>query len=333
MKQTITVFKGDGIGPEITDAVLEILDAAKADLDYEIFNVGEAEYEAHGALIPDDAFTSFEKTRVLLKSPITTPVGKGFRSLNVMMRKKYDLYANIRPARSNAAIKTPFENVDIVIFRENTEDLYAGVEEMIDKDTAHSIKIITRACSERIIRDAFEYAVKQGRKTVTCVHKANIMKLSDGLFRDIFYEISKEYPQIEANDKIVDNTAMQMVMNPQQFDVIVTENLYGDIISDLSSGLIGGLGLLPSSNLGKDFAMFEAVHGSAPDIAGKGIANPTAFLWSACMMLDHLGKQEVAARIRRAVDAVLADGNCLTPDLGGHGTTAAYKDAIIAKLA
>ena len=250
MSDKITVFKGDGIGPEITDAVLAILDAAGAGLEYEIFNVGEAEYEAHGALIPEEAFASFERNKVLLKSPITTPVGKGFRSLNVMMRKKYDLYANIRPAKSNKAVKTAFDNVDIVMFRENTEDLYAGVEEMIDKDTAHSIKIITRKCSERIVRDAFEYAVRQGRKKVTCVHKANIMKLSDGLFRDVFYEVSREYPQIEAEDKIVDNVAMQLVMRPQQFDVVVTENLYGDILSDLTSGLIGGLGLLPSSNLG-----------------------------------------------------------------------------------
>lgn len=332
MSDKITVFKGDGIGPEITDAVLAILDAAGADLEYEIFNVGEAEYEAHGALIPEEAFASFEKNRILLKSPITTPVGKGFRSLNVMMRKKYDLYANIRPARSNAAVKTPFENVDIVMFRENTEDLYAGVEEMIDKDTAHSIKIITRKCSERIIRDAFQYAVRQGRQKVTCVHKANIMKLSDGLFRDVFYDVAKEFPQIEAEDKIVDNVAMQLVMRPQNFDVVVTENLYGDILSDLTSGLIGGLGLLPSSNLGNGFAMFEAVHGSAPDIAGKGIANPTAFLWSACMMLEHMGKLEVAARIRRAVDEVLAEGTVMTPDLGGTATTLEYQRSIISKL-
>ncbi len=332
MSQTITVFKGDGIGPEITDAVLKVLDAAGAGLEYEIFHVGEAEYEAHGALIPEEAFASFEKTRILLKSPITTPVGKGFRSLNVMMRKKYDLYANIRPAKSNTAVKTPFEGVDIVMFRENTEDLYAGVEEMVDKDTAHSIKIITRRCSERIIRDAFQYAVKQGRKKVTCVHKANIMKLSDGLFRDVFYEVSREFPQIEAEDKIVDNVAMQMVMRPQQFDVVVTENLYGDILSDLTSGLIGGLGLLPSSNLGNGYAMFEAVHGSAPDIAGKGIANPTAFLWSACMMLEHMGNLETAARIRRAVDAVLAEGRTLTPDLGGNATTLEYCDQIIKRL-
>ncbi|MCC8127293.1 MAG: isocitrate/isopropylmalate dehydrogenase family protein [Clostridiales bacterium] len=332
MSDVITVFKGDGIGPEITDSVLAILDAAGASLTYEIYSVGAAEYEAHGALIPDEAFASFEKNKVLLKSPITTPLGTGFRSLNVMMRKKYDLYANIRPAKSNAAVKTPFEDVDIVMFRENTEDLYAGVEEMIDENTAHSIKIITRKCSERIIRDAFAYAVAQGRKKVTCVHKANIMKLSDGLFRNVFYEIAKEYPQITAEDKIVDNVAMQMVMRPQQFDVIVTENLYGDILSDLTSGLIGGLGLLPSSNLGSGYAMFEAVHGSAPDIAGKGIANPTAFLWSACMMLEHLGKNETAAKIRREVDEVLADGSVMTPDLGGSATTKEYEAAIIARL-
>ena len=203
---------------------------------------------------------------------------------------------------------------------------------MIDKDTVHSIKIITRKCSERIIRAAFDYAVSHGRKKVTCVHKANIMKLADGMFRDIFYDISKEYPDIEADDKIVDNVAMQLVMHPQNFDIIVTENLYGDVLSDLVSGLIGGLGLLPSSNLGKDFAMFEAVHGSAPDIAGQGIANPTAFLWSACMLLEHIGKKEVAAKIRKAVDLVLEDGSVLTPDIGGTATTIEYEKAIIAHL-
>ena len=316
MADTITVFKGDGIGPEITDSVLRILDAAGADLNYEVFNVGAAEYEAHGELIPKEGYASMEKTHILLKSPITTPLGKGFRSLNVTLRKKYDLYANIRPAKTNSAVKTAFENVDIVIFRENTEDLYAGVEEMIDKDTVHSIKIITRRCCERIIRAAFDYAVSHNRKKVTCVHKANIMKMADGMFRDIFYDISKEYPDIEADDKIVDNVAMQLVMHPEKFDIIVTENLYGDVLSDLVSGLIGGLGLLPSSNLGKDFAMFEAVHGSAPDIAGQGIANPTAFLWSACMLLEHIGKNDVAAKIRKAVDLVLEDGSVLTPDIG-----------------
>lgn len=332
MTDTITVFRGDGIGPEITDCVLRILDRAGANLNYEIFNVGAAEYEAHGELIPHEGFVSMEKNHVLLKSPIMTPLGKGFRSLNVTLRKKYDLYANIRPGKSNSAVKTPFDNVDIVIFRENTEDLYAGVEEQIDENTVHSIKIITRPCCERIIRAAFDYAVSHNRKKVTCVHKANIMKLADGMFRDIFYEISKEYPEIEADDKIVDNVSMQLVMHPQNFDIIVTENLYGDILSDLVSGLIGGLGLLPSSNLGKDFAMFEAVHGSAPDIAGKGIANPTALLWSACMMLEYLGKNSVAEKIRKAVDLVLEEGTVLTPDLGGTASTSDYEKAIISHL-
>ncbi len=332
MSKTITVFKGDGIGPEITDAVLKILNAAGADLQYEIFNVGAAEYEKNGKLIPDAAYASFDKNKVLLKSPITTPIGKGFRSLNVTLRKKYNLYANIRPAKSNTAVKTAFDNVDLVTFRENTEGLYVGIEEQIDENTVHAIKVITRPASERIIKAAFEYAKANGRKKVTCVHKANILKMSDGLFLKIFYEIAPNYPEIQADDKIVDNTCMQLVMNPQQFDIMVTPNLYGDIISDLTSGLIGGLGLLPSSNLGKDYAMFEAVHGSAPDIAGKHIANPTALLWSACMMLEFLGQNDVAAKIRKAVDTVLNEGKVLTPDLHGTAKTEEYCDAIIAKL-
>lgn len=330
--KTITVFKGDGIGPEITDTVIAILQAAKAPLNYEFFNVGAAEYERNGALIPKEAFTSFERTHVLLKSPITTPIGKGFRSLNVTLRNKYDLYANIRPAKSNDAVPTPFSHIDLVTFRENTEDLYVGVEYKINADTIHAIKIITRQASERIIRAAFEYAVAHGRKRVTCVHKANILKMSDGLFLSIFKEIAREYPQIESDDKIVDNTCMQLVMHPENFDIMVTPNLYGDIISDLTSGLIGGLGLLPSMNIGKDYAMFEAVHGSAPDIAGKHIANPTALLWSACMLLEYLGETQTAFAIRSAVDAVLAEKKYLTPDLGGTATTEQYRNAVIAHV-
>ena len=254
------------------------------------------------------------------------------RSLNVTLREKYDLYANIRPARSNAAVVTPFKDVDIVTFRENTEDLYVGVEKQIDADTVHATKIITRKASTRIITDAFEYARLHGRKKVTCVHKANILKMSDGLFLEVFREIAEKYPDIVSEDKIVDAVCMQLVMRPQQFDIMVMPNLYGDIVSDLTSGLIGGLGLLPSSNLGKDYAMFEAVHGSAPDIAGKNIANPTAFLWSACMMLEHLGELDAAARIRRAVDEVLGEGRCRTQDVGGTATTTEYRDAVIAKL-
>jgi len=328
----ITVFKGDGIGPAITDSVLEILNAAKVPLEYEIFNVGQAEYERNGKLVPDEAYASFDKTHVLLKSPITTPIGKGFRSLNVTIRLKYDLYANIRPAKYNDAVPTPFKGVDIVTFRENTEDLYVGVEEKIDDDTFHAIKIITRKATDRIIYSAFEYAKANGRKKVTCIHKANILKLTDGFFLSRFYDIAKQYPDIAANDMIVDNVCMKMVMDPWIFDVLVTPNLYGDIVSDLTSGLIGGLGLLPSCNVGDDYALFEAVHGSAPDIHGKGIANPTALLWSACMMLEHIGLNDYAARIRKATDDTLSERVCLTPDLGGNATTDMYVKAIISKL-
>lgn len=330
--KTITVFKGDGIGPEITDAVLTILQAAKAPLAYEIFQVGIPLYESCGELISEEAFASFEKNKVLLKSPITTPIGSGFRSINVLLRKKYDLYANVRPAKSNPAIITPFADVDIVTFRENTEDLYVGVEEQIDADTVHATKIITRKASERIIRAAFAYARVNHRKRVTCVHKANILKMSDGLFLSCFDKIAKEYPDIVSDDRIVDNMCMQLVQYPQAYDVLVMPNLYGDILSDLTSGLIGGLGLMPSANLGSEYAMFEAVHGSAPDIADKGIANPTAFLWSACMMLDHLNEQAVANNIRQAVDQVLFHKEWLTPDLGGQATTKQFTQAIIDML-
>lgn len=332
MTNKITVMKGDGIGPEICDAVMQILKAAKADVTFECFEVGEAEYKRNGELIPKEAYESFERNRIMLKAPITTPIGKGFRSLNVTLRKRYDLYANIRPAKSNTAVLTPFPNVDIVTFRENTEDLYVGVEKEIDENTVHATKIITRKASERIIEDAFEYALKHGRKKVTCVHKANILKLSDGMFLSIFQETAKRYPSIIAEDKIIDALCMRLVMDPSEFDVLVMPNLYGDIVSDLTSGLIGGLGLLPSANLGKDHAMFEAVHGSAPDIAGKHIANPTALLWSACMMLEYLGQSDYAGKIRNAVDAVLAEGTAITPDLKGNATTEQYRDAIIAKL-
>lgn len=332
MTNKITVMKGDGIGPEICDAVMQILNAAKADVTFECFEVGEAEYKRNGELIPKEAYESFERNRIMLKAPITTPIGKGFRSLNVTLRKRYDLYANIRPAKSNTAVLTPFPNVDIVTFRENTEDLYVGVEKEIDENTVHATKIITRKASERIIEDAFEYALKHGRKKVTCVHKANILKLSDGMFLSIFQETAKRYPSIIAEDKIIDALCMRLVMDPSEFDVLVMPNLYGDIVSDLTSGLIGGLGLLPSANLGKDHAMFEAVHGSAPDIAGKHIANPTALLWSACMMLEYLGQSDCAGKIRNAVDAVLAEGTAITPDLKGNATTEQYRDAIIAKL-
>ncbi|MDQ0362316.1 isocitrate/isopropylmalate dehydrogenase family protein [Breznakia pachnodae] len=330
--KNITVLKGDGIGPEICKEVVRILETLNLDLNFELHEVGEACYEKTGALIPQSVFDSIEKNKIVLKAPITTPIGKGFKSLNVQLRNKYDLYANIRPAKSMPNVKTPFDNIDIITFRENTEDLYIGEETMIDENTVHAIKLITRGASERIIRAAFDYAVKNNRKKVTCVHKANILKLSDGMFLNIFNEIKGDYPQIEATDMIVDNTCMQLVMRPEQFDIMVMPNLYGDIVSDLTSGLIGGLGLLPSSNLGDDFALFEAVHGSAPDIAGQNKANPTALLLAACLMLDYLGYETEATKIRTAIDDVLIENKVRTADLGGSSSTTEFSDAIIAKL-
>ena len=323
----VTLFKGDGIGPEICDQVVRIIDSLNLPLEFEPFEVGAAEYERHGALIP-----AAERNKVILKAPITTPIGKGFRSCNVQLREKYDLYANIRPAKSLPNVKTPFANVDMVIFRENTEDLYVGVEKQIDENTVHATKIITRRCSERIIRSAFEYAKEHHRQRVSCVHKANILKLSDGLFLKVFNEIKEEYPDVEANSYIVDNVCMQMVMHPEKFDVLVMPNLYGDITSDLASGLIGGLGLLPSANLGDEYAMFEAVHGSAPDIAGQNLANPTALLLSACMMLDYLGYHDEGEKVRAAINRVLIQGDVLTKDLGGSASTSEFTDAILQAL-
>lgn len=330
--RNITVLKGDGIGPEICAEVVRILETLNLDLNFELYEVGEACYEKCGELIPAQVFESIEKNKIVLKAPITTPVGKGFKSLNVQLRNKYDLYANIRPAKSMPNVKTPFDNIDIITFRENTEDLYIGQEEMISEDEVHAIKKITRKASERIIRAAFDYAIKNNRKKVTCVHKANILKLSDGMFLNIFNDIKNEYPTIEANSMIVDNTCMQLVMNPQQFDIMVMPNLYGDIVSDLTSGLIGGLGLLPSSNLGDDFALFEAVHGSAPDIAGQNKANPIALLLAACLMLDYLGYEDEATKIRNAIDAVLIESKVRTADLGGNASTTQFSDEIIAHL-
>ena len=322
MSHKITVFRGDGIGPELVDNVLKILKAADAPLEYEIFNVGEDEWKRNGALIPEEAYASFERTKVLLKSPITTPVGKGFRSLNVTLRGQYDLYANIRPVKSNAAVKTPFENVDIVIFRENTEGLYVGVEEQVNPDTVHAIKIVTRQASERIIRDAFEYAKKNGRKKVTCIHKANILKMSDGMFLSIFKEIAKEYPEIEGDDKIIDNTCMQLVMNPGQFDVILTENMFGDILSDEASMVTGSIGMLSSASLNETkFGLYEPSHGSAPDIAGQNKANPIATILSAAMMLRFtFDLDKEADAVEQAVKQVLVDGY-RTCDIISEGMT------------
>ena len=328
----VTLFKGDGIGPEISDQVLRVLNSLNLPIEFEEYEIGQISYEKSGTLIPDEAIKSIKRNKVALKAPVTTPIGKGFRSVNVGLRLALDLYANIRPAKSLKGVKTKYDNVDLVTFRENTEDLYIGLEEEISKDEVHAIKKITRKASERIIRSAFDYALNNNRKKVTCVHKANILKKSDGLFLHVFEEIAKEYPSIEANSLIVDNTCMQLVMKPEQFDIMVMPNLYGDILSDLTSGLIGGLGLLPSCNKNDDYAIFEAVHGSAPDIAGKGIANPTALLLSAVMMLEHLGYKDEANRIKKAIDDVLENTDIRTPDLGGKSTSKEYTDEIIKRL-
>ncbi|MFV0380784.1 MAG: isocitrate/isopropylmalate dehydrogenase family protein [Breznakia sp.] len=330
--KTITVLKGDGIGPEISSQVVRILESLHLDLRFEQWEIGEACLAKTGALIPQAVFDSIERNKIVLKAPITTPIGTGFKSLNVQLRKKYDLYANIRLAKSMPNIKTPFKNINIVTFRENTEDLYIGEEVMIKEDEVHAIKKITRQASERIIHAAFQYAKAHKRKKVTCVHKANILKLSDGMFLRIFNEIKQQYPQIETNDMIVDNVCMQLVMYPEKFDVMVMPNLYGDIISDLTSGLIGGLGLLPSSNIGDEFTLFEAVHGSAPDIAGQNKANPIALLLAACLMLDYLEYPKEANRIRKAIDDVLIENRIRTCDLGGTASTSEFTDALLERM-
>lgn len=328
----ITLFKGDGIGPEIADEVLRILELFHLDIDFEEQYIGLAAYECCGEVIPQAAIDSLESTHLALKGPCTTPVGQGFRSVNVGLREYFDLYANIRPARSLEGVKTRYDDVDLVVFRENTEDLYIGKEIVVSDEEIHAIKKITKKASERIIRSAFEYALNNNRHKVTCVHKANILKKSDGLFLHLFEEIAKEYPTIQSNALIVDNTCMQLVMNPAQFDVMVMPNLYGDIISDLTSGLIGGLGLLPSVNKNDEYAIFEAVHGSAPDIAGKGLANPTALLLSACMLLEHINYRKEAAIIRQAINNVYSKTAIRTRDLGGSATLREFSDAIIAEI-
>lgn len=335
MSQVVCI-PGDGIGPGITEAVRRILDAAGAGIDWIDAEAGLGAYERTGTPLPERTIDLIRTTKVALKGPLTTPVGSGFRSINVALRKEFDLYNNLRPTKSFEGVKSRFSDIDLVIVRENTEGLYSGVEHYIDarKSAAESVAIVTRYGSERIIRAAYDYAMKHGRRKVTVVHKANILKYTSGMFLEVGKEIAKEYPQIESDDKIIDNMAMQMVINPEQFDVIVTTNLFGDILSDLASGLVGGLGLAPGANIGDDVAIFEAVHGSAPDIAGKNIANPSALLLAAVMMLRHLGKMGVADRVESALSEVLRQGKDVTPDLNREGGvhTNEMADAIIAKL-
>lgn len=331
-KRTIAIIPGDGIGPEIMDATLEILASTGFEADYVSLEAGLGAVEKGKPAMPEETIEKIREIGLALKSPTTTPSGGGHTSANVALRKALDLFANVRPAKTLPGLRGPFsdKNLDLIIVRENTEDLYAGIEYMPHPDMAQSIKVITRQGSARLFEYTFDMARKQGRKKVTVVHKANIMKLSDGLFLEEFYKAAEHNKDIQANDIIVDNCCMQLVTRPEQFDVLVTENLYGDIISDLCAGLVGGLGLAPGANIGKDCAVFEAVHGSAPDIAGKGVANPTALLMSAVMMLRHIGEQEKADRIRDAVIRVCQDGQCLTIDLGGKAGTQDFAREVIA---
>lgn len=331
-KHNVTLIPGDGIGPEVVDATVRIIEAAGVSINWDRVEAGGGVAMKYGTPLPEHVFTSIIRNGVALKGPITTPVGGGFTSVNVTIRKKLNLYANLRPSRSLPSIKTRYENVDLIVVRENTEDLYAGLEHIVVPGVVESLKIITEKASTAIARFAFKYARENGRKVVTAVHKANIMKLSDGLFLDCCRNIAKEYQDIEYREIIVDNLCMQLVTNPNQFDVLLLENLYGDIVSDLCAGLVGGLGVVPAANLGDDIAVFEAVHGSAPDIAGRNLANPTAVLFSALLMLRHLGEGSAADRIQKAVMEVLSEGKELTGDLGGTATTTEYTDAIVARL-
>lgn len=328
----LTVIPGDGIGPEIMTQVVRVLKHVHAPFEYEEHQAGEVALNSVGELLPQTTIDSINKNKLAIKGPTTTPIGGGHKSINVTMRQKFDLYANVRPVRSLPGVQCVCPDVDLTIVRENTEDLYAGIERMVDEDTAESIKRITRKGSERIARYAYDLAQKTGKSRMAIVHKANIMKLSDGLFLKVAQEVGWQYPEIATKDVIVDNACMQLVMKPQQFDVIVTENLYGDILSDICAGLVGGLGIVPGANIGANHAIFEAVHGSAPDIAGQNKANPTALLQSAVMMLQHVGENGKADAIMKALIAALSDVNARTGDLGGRGTTVSFTDAIIQRL-
>ncbi len=333
MSHTITLLPGDGIGPEITHAVKRIIAATGVKIEWEEYLAGKAAVEKYGDPLPQEVLDSILRNKVALKGPLTTEVGKGFKSVNVQLRKTLNLYANLRPVKTLPGSGAKYEGVDIVVVRENTESLYAGIENEIAPGVIQASKIITREASTRIAKFAFEYARTHQRKKVSAIHKANIMKLADGLFLQCCQEVSKDYPEIQYEEVIVDNCCMQLVLNPTRFDVMVLENLYGDIISDLCAGLVGGLGVVPGANIGTEACVFEAVHGSAPDIAGKGIANPTAMLLSAVMMLQHIQEHHAAERILNAIYRVMGEGKVLTPDLKGTATTEQYADELIKYIA
>jgi len=332
-RHDITLVEGDGIGPEVTGAVVTILEAAGLQANWDSHPAGVLALERHGETLPQALLDSIRRTKVALKGPVTTPVGGGFTSVNVGLRKALNLFANLRPVWNIAGVPSRYTGVDLVIVRENTEDLYAGLEHEVVPGVVESLKIITAEASTRIARFAFEHARRHGRRRVTAVHKANIMKLGDGLFLRSVRDVAAQYPDIASDDRIVDNACMQLVVNPTQFDVLLLPNLYGDIVSDLCAGLVGGLGVVPGANLGTEIGVFEAVHGSAPDIAGKGVANPTALLLSALLMLRHIGENTIADRISRALGLVLGDDQIRTRDLGGTASTAEFTSAICRRLA
>jgi len=330
----ITLIPGDGIGPEVAEATVRAVDATGVAVEWERVEAGAQALAQHGSLIPDDVFASIEANHVGLKGPTATPIGGGHQSINVALRKKLGLYVNFRPVRMLPGLKTRFHDLplNLAIFRENTEDLYSGLEHEVVPGVVESLKIITRNASMRIARAAFEYARREGRAKVTAIHKANIMKQSDGLFLKCCRETAAHYPEVQYNELIVDNACMQLVMRPETFDLLVMPNLYGDIISDLAAGLVGGLGIVPGANIGDRDAVFEAVHGTAPDIAGKGLANPTALMQSAVLMLAHLGERDAAARLQSAIHRVYAEGCHLTGDVGGKASTSEFTDAVIRGL-
>jgi len=330
----VTLIPGDGIGPEVSQAARRAVDATGVKIDWEVAELNPDIIRSTGQSLPKEVLDSLERTTVGLKGPVTTPVGEGYTSVNVALRKRLDLFANVRPVRSLPGVITRFQDVkiDMIIFRENTEDLYSGLEHEVVKDVVTSLKVITRAASSRIAEYAFKFAADAGRKKVTAIHKANIMKLADGLFLRCAREVAARYPQIEYKEFIVDNAAMQLVIRPEQFDVLLLPNLYGDIVSDLAAGLVGGLGIVPGANMGENHAVFEAVHGSAPDIAGKGIANPTAMMLSSVLMLIHLKELSAATRLQAAVETVYAERKHLTRDVGGTASTGEFTEAVIAQL-
>jgi isocitrate dehydrogenase (NAD+) len=332
MGHKVTLIPGDGIGPEVTGATVRILEATGVKFEWESYAAGAEAFEKYKEYIPKELHESIERTRVGLKGPVTTPIGGGFSSINVELRKRFELFANFRPIRNLPNVKTNYPGVDLIIVRENTEGLYSGIEHEVVPGVVESLKIITEKASTRISKWAFEYARKYGRKRITAIHKANIMKMSDGLFIRCSRNVSKDYPEITYGEHIVDNTCMQLVTNPYQYDVLLLENLYGDIVSDLCAAFVGGLGIVPGANIGHECAIFEAVHGSAPDIAGKGIANPTAVLRSGTLMLRHLGEEAAANKIRRAIEIVYGEKKHLTRDMGGTASTNEFADAMIAAI-